>query len=75
MAKLLYLCEGLTLLSVDLIPKSRKPFTLLRGACLEPAFPTACTTHVWLRRMEGGREGLGTSFSLEVPLKTIFFFG
>lgn len=50
--KLLYLCEGLALVSVDLIPKPRKPFALLRGACLEPVFPTACTTHLCLRRRE-----------------------
>lgn len=58
--RLLYLCEGLALLGVDLIPKSTQ------GSLY---FAQHVPPHV--AEKEVGREGLGTAFSLEVPLKTI----
>lgn len=51
---MLYLCEGLALVSVDLIPKSRKPFAFLRGACL-----SHCMCHTLVFEKEGARGSWG----------------
>lgn len=66
--KLLHLCEGLVLLCVDLIPKSRKPFSTqgsLSGAGISHSM-----YHPLVAENEGGKERRGTLFSLEVTSKT-----